>query len=254
MITSQMSYEELANEVAKDYVGVSEIMHKKIPDALKSLRRQNRFPSFLFSTVTSPRKNKWILIFFAKSKRRLKQALDSFLICVRETDHGKYVYRYDLPASEGKVPGVTFYPPHFFSRYALRMGLELTGEDLIKRYFKANTAMRYNTDHLFLSEEERKELLNPVWYTSPDGISLGSVTVVPGMELFICKTFIPWNMCKKDQLMECGRTEVERLKEDLELDTHMEDAVSRYENNKVVENFARMIVELIERVNQDSKG
>ncbi|KAB6158736.1 hypothetical protein GA414_24765, partial [Bacteroides xylanisolvens] len=98
MITSQMSYEELANEVAKDYMDVSIIMRKKMPDALKYFRRQSKFPMFLFSTVTSPRKNKWILIFFAKSKRRLKQYVDSFLVCVRETDHGKYVYRYDLPA------------------------------------------------------------------------------------------------------------------------------------------------------------
>lgn len=121
MITSQMSYEELANEVAKDYMDVSIIMRKKMPDALKYFRRQSKFPMFLFSTVTSPRKNKWILIFFAKSKRRLKQYVDSFLVCVRETDHGKYVYRYDLPAKEDSLPGVTFYPPHFFSRYALRM-------------------------------------------------------------------------------------------------------------------------------------
>ena len=247
MITSQMSYEELANEVAKDYMDVSMIMRKKMPDALKYFRRQSRFPMFLFSTVTSPRKNKWILIFFAKSKRRLKQYVDSFLVCVRETDHGKYVYRYDLPTKEGSVTGVTFYPPHFFSRYALRMGLELTGEDLIKRYFKTNTAMRYNTDHLFLSEEEMKELLNPVWYTSPDGISLGSVMMVSGMELFICKTFVPWNMCKKDQLITCGKEEMFRLQEDLELDTHEEDVVSRSENNKIVQEFARMILELIDK-------
>ncbi len=247
MITAQMSYEELANEVAKDYEDVNMIMRKKIPDVLKVLRRQNRFPAHLFSTVTSPRKNKWILIFFAKNKRRLKKYVDSFLICIRETEHGKYVYRYDLPTKEGSLPGVTFYPPHFFSRYALRMGLELTGEELIKRYFKTNTAMRYNNDHLFLSEEEMKELLNPVWYTSPDGISLGSVTMVPGMELFICKTFVPWNMCKKDQLIECGKTEMFRLQEDLELDIHEEDTVSRSENEKVVQEFARMILELIEK-------
>ena len=127
------------------------------------------------------------------------------------------------------------------------MGLELTGEDLIKRYFKTNTAMRYNSDHLFLGEEEMKELLNPVWYTSPDGVSLGSVTMVPGMELFICKTFVPWNMCKKDQLIECGKTEMFRLQEDLELDIHGEDNVSRSENEKIVQGFARMILELIEK-------
>ena len=88
MITSQMSYEELAYEVANDYAGVYEILQKKSPDAMKALRKQSRFPAFLFSTVTSQRKNKWILIFCAKSKRRLKQCLDAFLICIRETDHG----------------------------------------------------------------------------------------------------------------------------------------------------------------------
>ena len=52
MITSQMSYEELANEVAKDYMDVSIIMRKKMPDALKYFRRQSKFPMLLFSTVT----------------------------------------------------------------------------------------------------------------------------------------------------------------------------------------------------------
>lgn len=247
MITSQMSYEELAYEVANDYAGVYEILQKKSPDAMKALRKQSRFPAFLFSTVTSQRKNKWIFIFCAKSKRRLKQCLDAFLICIRETDHGKYVYRYDLPIKEGSLPGVTFYPPHFFSRYALRMGLELTGEDLIKRYFKVNTAMRYNNDDLFLTDDEMKELLHPAWFTSPDGISLGSIMLVPGIELFICKTFVPWNMCKKDQLIKCGKAELERLEEDLALDTHREDVLSQHENKKVVEDFARMIVDLIDK-------
>lgn len=47
MITSQMSYEELAYEVANDYAGVYEILQKKSPDAMKALRKQSRFPAFL---------------------------------------------------------------------------------------------------------------------------------------------------------------------------------------------------------------
>ena len=42
MITSQMSYEELAYEVANDYAGVYEILQKKSPDAMKALRKQSR--------------------------------------------------------------------------------------------------------------------------------------------------------------------------------------------------------------------
>lgn len=38
-----------------------------------------------------------------------------------------------------------------------------------------------------------------------------------------------------------------RLQEDLELDTHEEDVVSRSENNKIVQEFARMILELIDK-------
>ena len=52
MITSQMSYEELANEVAKDYMDVSIIMRKKMPDALKYFRRQISDVSFLYSHFT----------------------------------------------------------------------------------------------------------------------------------------------------------------------------------------------------------
>lgn len=213
MITSQMSYEELAYEVANDYAGVYEILQKKSPDAMKALRKQSRFPAFLFSTVTSQRKNKWILIFCAKSKRRLKQCLDAFLICIRETDHGKYVYRYDLPIKEGSLPGVTFYPPHFFSRYALRMGLELTGEDLIKRYFKVNTAMRYNNDDLFLTDDEMKELLHPAWFTSPDGISLGSIMLVPRYRTFYLQDLCPLEYVQKrpvDKVRKGGIGEIGR--------------------------------------------
>lgn len=38
-----------------------------------------------------------------------------------------------------------------------------------------------------------------------------------------------------------------RLQEDLALDTHEEDVVSQSENHKIVEEFARMIMELIEK-------
>lgn len=56
--------------------------------------------------------------------------------------------------------------------------------------------MHYNADHLFLSEEEMKDLLNPVWYTSPDGISLGSATMVSGMELLSARLSFP-GICVK---------------------------------------------------------
>ena len=54
-------------------------------------------------------------------------------------------------------------------------------------------------------------------------------------------------MCKKDQLITCGKEEMFRLQEDLALDTHEEDVVSQSENHKIVEEFARMIMELIEK-------
>lgn len=46
MITSQMSYEELANEVAKDYMDVSIIMRKKMPDALNISAGKANFRCF----------------------------------------------------------------------------------------------------------------------------------------------------------------------------------------------------------------
>lgn len=107
--------------------------------------------------------------------------------------------------------------------------------------------MHYNADHLFLSEEEMKDLLNPVWYTSPDGYlaRVGYGGVRHGT--FYLQDFRSRNMCKRDQLITCGKEEMFRLQEDLALDTHEEDVVSQSENHKIVEEFARMIMELIEK-------
>lgn len=46
---------------------------------------------------------------------------------------------------------------------------------------------------------------------------------------------------------EYGKPEVFQLQEDLELDIHEEDTVNRSENEKIVQGFVRMILELIEK-------
>ena len=54
MITSQMSYEELANEVAKDYMDVSIIMRKKNAGCSKIFPQAQQISdvSFLYSHFT----------------------------------------------------------------------------------------------------------------------------------------------------------------------------------------------------------
>lgn len=112
-------------------------------------------------------------------------------VCYHDTGHGKYAY---MPTFvKGKMVLLAF-PPHIFSRFAERMGINFTGTKLMKRYFEINNSYSFN----FSTEEVDGGHRENVFATCREGIAMGFKAV--GLDVFLLKTFITYDMCKGEQI------------------------------------------------------
>jgi hypothetical protein len=80
----------------------------------------------------SSRKNDWILFFEARNKKEVGDLSRITFVCYYNSPHGYYAV---MPTFTKGKQHLIFYAPHFFSRYGKRIGLNLTGIALIKKYF-----------------------------------------------------------------------------------------------------------------------
>lgn len=195
MIIPQMTETELLQEIKKDLPNVVNISNNKDGKVRRIILKSASFPVYLYSYITSPRKNKWIILWEARNKKNVgDDSLISF-VCYQETPHGRYAY---MPTWADKKLILIVYPPHFFSRFAKRMNLNLTGIDLIKRYFEKNNSYAYELG----SEDDCKQ---HIYGSSPEGISLGLRNTEHDIILF--KTFITYEMTKGSQIEVFARNE-----------------------------------------------
>ncbi|MGL5682549.1 MAG: hypothetical protein ACRDDZ_05765 [Marinifilaceae bacterium] len=133
---------------------------------------------------TSPRKNKWFVWHEARNKNETGEYSRLTRFVVYDTHVGLHAIL--LSAYEGKQH-LIFYPPHFFSRYAERCDINLTGIELIKRYFKLNAGYAFH----FVTNSD-----GGLFGITDEGVGLG-YTTMQGDVLF--KTFISHDMAKGDQ-------------------------------------------------------
>ena len=152
MIIPQMSEAELLEEIRLDLPNVVSISDTKDTKVRRIIQKSVLFPIYLHSFVTSPRKNKWIILWEARNKKNIgDNSLITFL-CYQETPHGRYVF---MPTWSNGSLILIVYPPHFFSRFAERMSLDVTGVNLIRRYFEKNNSYTFETE-----EEYKKAIGN----------------------------------------------------------------------------------------------
>lgn len=195
MITPYMTEAELLEEIKKDLPDVINISNNKDVKVRRIIQKSVLFPIYIHSYVTSPRKNKWIILWEARSKKNVgDDSLISF-VCYQETPHGRYAY---MPTWADKKLILIVYPPHFFSRFAERMNLSLTGVDLIKRYFEKNNSYAFE---LSIADNARQE----IYGSSLDGVALGLRSIEHNIILF--KTFITYDMSKGSQIETFARNE-----------------------------------------------
>jgi hypothetical protein len=199
MIIPQMTEAELLEEIKSDLPNVVNISNTKDSKVRRIIQKSVLFPVYLHSFITSPRKNKWIILWEAQNKKNIgDNSLISF-ICYQETPHGRYAY---MPTWSDKKLILIVYPPHFFSRFAKRMDLSITGVDLIKRYFEINNSYAFESDNEIINNDTYRQ---HIYGSSPEGIALGLKAAQHDLILF--KTFITYEMTKGSQIEAFARNE-----------------------------------------------
>lgn len=190
-----MTEAELLQEIKKDLPNVVSISNNKDAKVRRIILKSASFPVYLHSYITSPRKNKWIILWEARNKKNVgDDSLISF-VCYQETAHGRYAY---MPTWADKKLILIVYPPHFFSRFAERMDLSLSGVDLIRRYFEKNNSYAYE---LGTADDDAQQ----IYGSSVEGIALGLRYTEHDIILF--KTFITYEMTKGSQIEAFARNE-----------------------------------------------
>ena len=107
-----------------------------------------------------------------------------------------------MRSSYSSIPVYFIYTPHFFKRYAERFGVDETGEELIKRYFKLNSSYGFN----FKRDDWFNISIENVYGSSSDGIAMG-VRLNEKINVFLFKTFITYDMTKGKQIEDFSSAE-----------------------------------------------
>lgn len=204
MIVETMTPDQIYEEIIKDVPNVIRILGKKEKKVRQMVLRSQLFPVHLHSLVTTSRKNNWLLLWNADSKKNVSGNIYANCACIQDTQAGKYAIMRQVT---GELPSLIIYSPHFFQRYAERMGLTIQSLALIRKYFEENTSF-YFKKRIINGKEEFTA-------TSNDGIAFCKELEGCKYRCFVMKTFINYEMKKADQEPGFLESELHRIYEDM---------------------------------------
>lgn len=193
-----MSSADIFQEVRADYLEILKKSDEKQKKVDKIIGKSKIFPVTLYTSYVSSRKNNWLFFWKAKSKKNVGDVSVITGVCYYNTPEGRYAI---LPTTiQGRLAMIV-YPPHFFERYKLRVGIELTGTDLITRFFELNAS------YGFMSENETNLgiTITHVYGTCKEGVCMGIQSQNYNIVLF--KTFVTYEMLKGQQIEDFAKTE-----------------------------------------------
>lgn len=180
MLLPTMTYEEMYREVLLD----SDNMIKWSVHNAKNLRRLSlkaaKFPFEKTLTHTTPRKNQWTMIFVVLRKVRTNQDIYNILYTSLRADEGD-IYMLLTPSKKSTMTASVF-PPHFMKRFRERMGLDLKGKELARRYFILNDSGYF----VKKPDGDHEECL-----CTREGICLGEFI---NDRMYVARTFIRYDM------------------------------------------------------------
>ena len=203
MIVSGMTYDEIITEVSKDVADVFELSCKKDAKIKRIIQKSQLFPVRLYSFVTSSNKNRWLLTWEAYSRKHVGDNILFSMICIINNKNGRIAI---MPSFQNlQRPLFFIFLPHFFQRFAERMQIDATGEELIRRFFQFNVNFSIDTKRQMVSDTQYTIESTA---TSPDGISLG-YQLADGN--FFFKTFITYDMAKGEQIEAFRASELRRV-------------------------------------------
>lgn len=197
MYTKGMTADELVAEFTADLPQVISVSDGKQKKADKIIKRSEAFPVYLHAYIKTKRGNDWMILIEAKSKRYIG---DNCLITLISTFDigGRYAMMWS--SIQGNPIHIIF-TPHFFQRYAQRTGIELTGVDLIHRYFKINPSYGFNVVPERIGDKEKTN----VYGSTTEGVALGARLYTTN-HIILFKTFITYDMCKGEQIEEFAKS------------------------------------------------
>lgn len=193
-----MTEGELTAEIQADYLNAfrySDHIDKKFRRLVLKARKYPVFADFFYY---SPRKNRWILLFEARKKKEVGDMARITFVCYFDSPHGYYVV---MPTFTNGKQHLIIYPPHFFSRYASRCGVEKSGIKLLAHFFRRNNSYVYDTERVQLSDTSYRDEIRG---STADGVAMGFLSV-EGNVLF--KTFVSYDMLKGEQVATFTRNE-----------------------------------------------
>ncbi|MDD3039655.1 hypothetical protein [Bacteroides sp.] len=160
--------------------------------------------------ITTKRKNNWLLVWNIKSKKDIARDICTHGSCIQDTKAGKFVLIRQL--TEG-VPSLMIYTPHFFRRYAERVGIDLQGIPLIIEFIKMNDTF-YIKKRIIQEKEELTATFN-------EGVAFCKEIDDCHHRCYIMKTFISYDMRKEDQEPGFIESELCRFKADMEYEQEL---------------------------------
>ncbi len=200
MLVSSMTPNEIYDEIMADIPNMLSFLQYKQPKFRKVVLRSQLFPVNVYSMVTTSRKNNWLLLFSAKSKKDVSGDIHFYSLCIQETSAGKSAIIRQVTQGE---PSLFIYSPHFFHRYAERMKLELSGIPLIRNFFENN-----NNSYIKKRIINGKEELTA---TFEEGVGFCVQLENCTHLCFVMKTFINYDMKKTDQEAGFRESELARM-------------------------------------------
>jgi hypothetical protein len=202
MIVYGMSEKEMTQEVMSDMFNAFRYEDRNQNKFRRQVLKSSVFPVYRHIIYTSPRKNRWLILIEARSKKEVGDLCRITYVTTHQTPHG--VYAIMVSWVQGQ-PQLIFFPPHFFSRFRTRMGLNEYGMDLLIYFFRRNSS--------FVYEQQVRELtcdqyVTEIYGSTRDGVALG-VATVEGNILF--KTFVTYDMLKGEQIEKFTKNEELRI-------------------------------------------
>ncbi len=199
MYTATMTVEELVSEFKADLPQIVEISNAKQAKVDRIIKKSVLFPVYLHAFVKTRRGNDWFILFEAKSKKNMGDNVLMALVSLINMQDGRYAMMW---SSVYDRPQFIMFTPHFFQRFAQRVGIELTGIELIHRYFKINPSYGFNVSRERIGDKEKTN----VYGSTVEGIALG-VRIYTESNVILFRTFITYDMCKGEQIEEFARAE-----------------------------------------------
>ena len=197
MIVHTMSEAELFKEVMTDMANAFKYSDSKDQKFRRIVIKSSIFPVYAHSLYLSPRKNNWIILFESRSKKEIGDACRITFATYYNSPHGYYAV---MVSFVNNKPHLIMYPPHFFSRYAERCGINLFGIDLMIRFFKLNASYVFDFKDVPVCGKVRTE----VFGSTKEGVAMGIQSVDCNI---LFKTFITYDMTKGEQISKFAENE-----------------------------------------------